>query len=217
MLITDVMQTIYRMYEGNNDTPDDTSDDYAVRLDYVNSGINLWDNQEGVLWNELYTTLTDTTDGTATIELPADFKFPSGDFVLSTGDHYTQENPANVTNLQQTNPSKHYYYITGGDGAKVLNLSVTPAADIGYSFPYYAKAHEYTDSSDEVEVQMSDPWFLIHWTLTQMYADDENTIKMAIHQPISTKKLSDMRIRNDMMAPNTSDTLSEINAFSFGR
>ena len=96
MTLQEFQDRTHVLYQGDDSTPESTSTDWAVRLNLLKAAISAWDNEKGILWNELWTQLSDAADGDKTVvastvdyDCPSDFRF-LGAYVRTTdsnGDH----------------------------------------------------------------------------------------------------------------------------------
>jgi len=76
------------LYEVDETAPSSGDEDYVVWTALLNIAIDLWENEEGMLWKELNTKLDDASDGDKTAAagdysyaLPGDFIFPVDGYV----------------------------------------------------------------------------------------------------------------------------------------
>ena len=80
MTITEVLNQIHVKYEFNVEYFDMTNEDQLVRLALVNDKINMWENEDGILWRELFTSVQDRFTDEAT--------YPVEDLILPAGTHF---------------------------------------------------------------------------------------------------------------------------------
>src|SRR3972149_11545619 len=80
------------LYEIDSTAPTAGEEDYLVWTSLLNVAKGLWENEEGVLWKELFVKLEDaatgdkTTDGTTSYTCPTDFIFPASAYIwIGTG------------------------------------------------------------------------------------------------------------------------------------
>ena len=86
--LTNAIAYLNSLYEADSTVPASTEEDYLVWTDLFNIAINLWENEEGVLWKELFVKLADAATGDKTVTaddysyaVPTDFKFPASGYV----------------------------------------------------------------------------------------------------------------------------------------
>ena len=217
---------LHILYEGDNSTPSATSSDYLTRRGLLDAGINLWESQPSILWRELYTTLADaadgtktTTDGTSAYACPTDFRFPLGylRIVDSNGDSTYYRRVKVGENMLKDNMSDtpYYYYVTGNvqDGHKV-NIHPTPSSTgLTIKYEYYKSAD--TLSATDTKFEMSDPYFAIYFALSRLLFQDGQSDKAAEAMSITDAKLSDMKMKNEMMGEYQEDRVVDL-GFSLG-
>lgn len=226
MTITNIMENVYKIYDGETGALDNDSEDFQIRLALANQAINVWETQEGMVWNELFTTESGTTaDSDYDYDLSSNFISPAGFLRIYDANNnatiYKYKRPEEFYITQDQESNTRMYTITGGDGSRVLIINPTPStasgtAGLTYKLDYYKRATTYSTGEESTEIEMSDPWFVIHWILAQLYADDENTTKLQIHQPIATQKLSNMRIRNEVNPFGNPNALQDTTWTGFG-
>lgn len=214
MNLTTFQSTIHAIYSGDSNTPDSTSGEWAVRLIYLISAINAWDTEKGILWNELYTLLSDASDGTKTVSAstlsyatPTDFRFLAG--YVETYTSTDQRTKWKVIKPEeaalyagQSNPSlsEGYVYVTGNkkDGFNI-NFSSQPTVDDTIEYPYYKDAFEPSSGSDVIE--MSDPYFAIYFALSKLHEQDGEGDRATFAMSQAESKLESMKNLN-AMAPH---------------
>jgi hypothetical protein len=215
MTLDEFQSRVHALYEQDSDSPSSGEEDYTVRTTLANDAINVWETENGVLWNELFTTLDDASDGdttttadTSAYDAPSDFKFPVG-FVkitdASTGGEtfYEQIRPED-SGLDWDEGDK-FYYVTGNKSSGYkIHLNPTPDStgdEIDYE--YYKEASELSATTDEFE--MSDPGFAVYWTLNKLQAE-EGRGGMALQ--VAMEKLRGMKTKNMMTGFNQDKHLS---------
>jgi len=200
MLIADLMRKIYKRFEKSSDEPDNTSEDYLVRLEYVNAEIEKWENEIGIEWKELFATLSGTlvngvynnNTGAGTLE---NFKRPAG-FLRIGEDKYEYVRPEQVEKEQRENPTKKIYTVTGSKGSYSIN--VYPAVSGDFTLDYRKRATTYSTGTETTEIEMSDPSFIIHGVLSQLYQDDNNNSQASVEMQIANQKMEAMKLANEM-------------------
>jgi hypothetical protein len=205
MTLTEVLQEIHVLIEKDTDYPTASEEDYLVRLALVNSAIRIWENEEGILWNELFASLADASDGDDTTEVgvssydcPTDFKFPLG--YLRIGTTPTFYNLMKLENIQihDGDTSSQYWYITGNaNSTYVYHINPTPTSVDTIQFEYYKTATLMEDGDDVIE--MSDPQFVVYWVVGELMKEEDPGLA-ADYRQIALAKLRGMKTRNIMPA-----------------
>lgn len=217
MLIIDLMRSIYKRFEKSSDEPDDTSEDYEIRLEYVNNSISRWENEMGIEWRELFDVLSGTTDanGLFSDQLAlAYFKRPAGKLKIGN-DFYEYVRPEHVEVEQDMFPSKKIYTVLGSRGS--ITIQVFPAIAAAFTLNYRKHAHRYTVSSDTVEIEMSDPEYVVHDVVGMLYLDDDNGTQANVEIQIATQKMEAMKLQNELKPFNNSNVMQDADDIAFGR
>lgn len=198
MLIAEIMNIIHVKYEFNKDYFDATSEEYGLRLMLANDKINMWENEDGILWKELYTTSTGTLDGSGEASI-TDFKLPANKLQIGD-DYYNYVSPELVQEAMIQRQTDKIFTVEGGDEAQTLRVFPNTGV-IDYSLQYYKKAHVYTDGTDTTPIEMSDPYFIVNMVVGDLYLDDGDTEKASVVTQIGTQKLEAMVSRNAALPP----------------
>lgn len=207
MTLQEFQDELHAEYQGDTDTPTSTADEWTFRLRLLKGAIREWDSEDGITWEELWTTLTDAATGDKTVvaatldyDCPTNFDFLGG-FVRtgSTGNWtYWDIIKAEKAELFK-NESVKACYVTGNQSTGyVLHFLSQPTAGDTIDYPYYKTPTVPSAVSDVIE--MSDPRFAIHFCLHKMHEIDgegDRAIK-ALRQ--AQAAMSKMRKRNIMPA-----------------
>lgn len=193
------MEEIYLDFEKSSDAPDTTSEDYLVRLRFVRKSIEKWENEQGIEWKELYGTLSQTltsgvyndNTGAGTLE---DFKRPAGHLKIGE-DKYEYVRPERVEVEQRLNESKKIYTVTGSKGS--FSINVYPVVTDSFTLNYRKDATKYYTGAESTPIEMSDPSFIIHDVLAQLYLDDDNGTQANVEIQIAAAKMDAMRLANE--------------------
>jgi hypothetical protein len=177
----------------------------------MNVAISIWEKEEGVLWKELYTTLSAAADGDKTTtaadytyDCPTDFVFVVG-FVRTvsngTSTYYRVIQPNQVSLMDDT--SGKWCYFTGNTSTGYdLNfnpgLTLTTGDTIAYE--YYKTASAVSTGTDKFE--MSDPMFAVYYALAELKKDEGDTSGFTV----ATQKLEAMKTLNNMTAEYNEET-----------
>jgi len=200
--LSDAISFINTLYESDSTAPSSGDEDYTVWTALINVAIGIWENEEGVLWDELFVKLDDASDGDKTAsagdysyDCPSDFVFPSSSYVW-IGDN-TNKTPYKVikqTELQlyENNSGNWCYFIRGSSPTLEFNPNCTVlAGTIRYN--YYKYATKMTAGTDVFE--MTDPMFVVYYVLSELKKDEGDTTAGAI----ASQKLEAMRVKNTMV------------------
>jgi hypothetical protein len=203
MTLTEALQQIHILLEKSTDYPSSTEGDYLVRKALVNNAIQVWESEEGVLWNELFATLSSddgdaqTSKDTADYDCPSEFKFPCGFLRIGT-QYYNLIRPSNVQ-TKDNDTTSHYWYVTGNANSRyTFHISPTPTeSDLDIKFDYYKSATLMEEGDDIIE--MSDPQFCVYWALYELVKDEDPSLAQD-YRDIALNKLRAMKTRNIMPA-----------------
>lgn len=217
MTESDIQDQIHYMYEGDIETPSSGDDDYTLRLGLENAAINRWENEDGMLWNELWVKVQDaadgdkTTDGSASsFDCPSDFKFP-GSYVRVGSTYYTVIPQEKVP--QYTTTTEKVCYFTGNpQNGYDLNFLTAPDSDTLY-YEYYKTADSLSDTTDIPE--MSDPYFIVYFVVSRLFELDGQTKNAMKAFQEAEARLVQMKTRN-MQAPWYQDSRVEDKGYQDG-
>lgn len=213
MTLTEYQTYLHSLYQGDGSTPSDGTDEWNHRENILAAAVGLWDD-EPVLWNELWTTLTDAADGDKTVvaatldyDMPTDFRF-LGSFVRTTdssGNHTYWEVLKPETSELYKNTSAKGVYVTGNKSAGFdLHFMQQPNAGDTINYPYYKEPSSPTLAAGVIE--MSDPWFAVYYALSKLHEHDGDGDRALMAFQVATAKLGKMKTRNMMlpsMQPNS--------------
>lgn len=205
MEISSAINQVHLLSQGNTDYPSSGEDDFALYLGFINNAIGIWQHQEGIAWNELSSTATGTlASGDATYNLPADFALPAGQVFISST-HYQYSTVAENAVTSEVDGAFKRYTITGPNGAKVLTLYPTPGSaedGLPYTLPYYKEATTFTTGAETTPLEMSDPYYAVHYAVGMVMLEDNPTVA-STHIGLANQKLMSMRIHNDVKPAGT--------------
>lgn len=208
---TNFMTYLNTLLELDSTAPVSGDEDFTVWLNLANAAVNLWENEEGMLWKELFVKLADASDGDKTsavgdwsYTVPTNFKFPNSAYVwLGTG---VDKVPYKIIRqeefqLYETNSDKWCYFLL--DPTPTLefnpNLTIPNAKTISYN--YYKTATALTTGSSTFE--MSDPMFAVYYALAELTKEEGNAQSLSI----ATQKLEAMKTKNEMGGYFQSDAI----------
>jgi len=222
-IITDLdsaIDYINTLYESDSTAPSSGDEDYAVWTALLNIAVNLWENEEGMLWNELFVKLADASDGDKTTsagdtsyDVPSDFRFPASGYVwLGSGTSKTAYKVIKQEEIQlyENTTSNWCYFLMDGSPTLEFNPNLTITGGYTISYNYYKNATKLTTGSDTFE--MSDPMFAVYYVLSELRRDEGD----ALSASIATQKLEGMKTRNVMPTWFQSDNLMNKTDAGFG-
>lgn len=197
---SEIIDLVYSMYEGDQDTWAATSDEYLTARRYSKAAILRWEYESGVLWKELFTSLSKasigdktTSVGDYTYTCPTDMRIPpKGDEF--TPDYVWVDNTpyivVPVSKVQQLKTSgDNFCYFTGNtkDGFTLnFNPNITMVAGT-LAYDYYKTATYFTATTSSTE--MENPMYLVHYILARFYKNDG----------LSGEATQEMQIAEDML------------------
>lgn len=189
MTYADLFEAYYTQYRLESDTPASTDDEYIVGMRLANEAVSRWENYDGTLWKELFTTLQDSaqvspalvttvTTNDSTYTAPTDMRKAGGNVrILGTdGNTVRTYKVIDQQEVQFKGDQTQFAYFTG-DPTNGFVLHLNPAPDAGISgleidYDYYKKATRFTTGTDETE--MSQPYFIVHRMLANRFRGSRN-------------------------------------------
>lgn len=199
--LDDAVDYLNALYESDSTAPGSSDEDYTVWTALFNIGINIWENEEGVLWRELFVFLADASTGdkttaaaTNSYDVPDDFVFPASGFVwLGTGTAKTAYQVIAKEEMQLgSSGTGHWCYFTGSKLEFNPNVNMIGGETINYE--YYKTADKLTTGADTFE--MGDPMFVVYYALSELKKEEGNSDEVLI----ASQKLEAMKTKNMMGA-----------------
>lgn len=216
-LITDVddaIEYLNSLLELDSDPPTSGDEDYSLWLSLFNVGMGIWENEEGVLWKELFVKLADAATGDKTTSagdysyaVPTDFRFPASGYVwLGSGTNKTAFKviPQEKVQLYENNSDNWCYFLLDTSPTLEFNPNCNIVGSQTISYNYYKNATKLTTGTDTFE--LSDPFFLIYYALSELTKEEGNQEALNI----ATQKLESMRLRNTSPAWYQSDSFDGV-------
>lgn len=207
MTLTQFQNTLHSLYQGDVEYPTSADDEWTHRTNLLAVSIAAWDNEKGVLWNELWKMHSDG-DGDLTVvaatldyDCATDFRFPGG-FVRTTdaaGNHTYWEviRPEKAELWLGSGAAKCYFTGNAATGFDLHFIS-QPTAGHTIDFPYY-KDPAVVDGASEV-IEMSDPYFAIYFSLSKLHEIDGEGDRAVKALQEAQARLNAMKTRNIMPA-----------------
>jgi len=220
MTKTQLLQYVHRTYINDTNYPSSSDDDYLLRVDFADMAINVWGAESGIEWNELVDRAYSETlvNATATYNLPADFVYPIGYVRL-----YQDGTPTLIPLIraerehlhEAADSSEKRAWITGTQGAYVLNIAPTPTTDNGMAgqtvkLDHYREPALLSALGDSAKLEMPDPWFVYHFVLGKLYSADEDFTQATYHNQLAQQKLQDMRVKNQAVPIGQDNTAPDV-------
>lgn len=221
--LSDLQDRINVLISNDSDTPDNTDDEWTVRLSLINQSIGKWETQD-VLWRELWTTYThaatiaDSDDDYVTTI--TDMRFPGGYVKLTLNGVVNYVQVISPEEYQTYAGSARVVYFTGNNAdGWTLNLGWTPATSDGtvgatISFPYYKTATRLSATTDISEVP--DPNFIVYdVAATKSLVEGKNNL----FSVFSTEALNiqdRMRTMNELKAPYQDSYIEDVDSLNHG-
>jgi hypothetical protein len=211
-----ILNKIHEKYEGSVDYPELGSDDYELRLALCNQRIEQWQD-ENTNWRELYANSQDAEDGdlvTASeiilYDCPSNFLRISS-FIKINDVVYEYIDQDEVLEEQTYPTGKRYFYLTGGYGSYVINLSHDPEGEYPILYMYYKEATQLVDAEDIPE--MSRTAFIIHGVLADLYEQDNRNDMVEYYNNKADEVMEQMVIQNEMSPQGQN---FEVEGYGFG-
>lgn len=215
--LTDAVKKLNTLYNSSSTPPNPGEEDYLIWTDLLSAAISLWENEEGMLWNQLFVKLADaadgdkvTTTGTSYVT-PTNFKFPNSAYVY-LGDG-TQKTAFKVlkqqdVSLYANDTGNWCYFLLDTTPTLEFNPNLTLTAGQTISYNYYKYANDVATGTDKFD--MSDPMFAVYYALSELKKEEGDISALQI----ATQKLEAMKTLNYMTAENQENTT--INAVGAG-
>lgn len=208
------------LYNSSSTPPTSGEEDYIVWTSLANIAISVWENEEGMLWNELFVKLQSaaTGDKTTTADdysyaVPTDFRFPaSGTVWVGSG---TSKTPFRVikqveVQLVENDSSNWCYFMMDGSPTLEFNPNCTLSTGDDINYNYYKSATTMTTGSSAFD--MSDPMFCVYFALAELKKEEGNSGELNI----ASQKLMAMKSKNEMPSYFQADQLTNNSDDGFG-
>lgn len=200
-----IFTNYYTLYRAESQTPASTDDEYTIALRLVNDAVQRWANYDGTFWKELFTNLTDASDGDKTTvaaqkeyDCPTDFREAGGFVTITNSNNATTNIPIiNVQDAQFKDAESSYAYFYGNpkDGYKVYINPAPTVTGQTINYVYYKKHSTYTTGTDTTEVPNA--WFLVHHALANRFRASRNWSAYQTAKRDAEDILMTMKLDND--------------------
>jgi hypothetical protein len=169
--------------------------------------------EEGMLWNELYTTLAGAADGTKTTTtgtwsyaVPTKFVFPNAAYVwIGTGTSKVAVKVIEQADKQlyENNSDPWCYFLKNPTPMLYFNPNwVVPTGTLNYE---YYKTPTLMSAGEDI-IEMSDPMFVVYYTVNELNKDTGDQSAGVI----ATQKMEAMKTKNAMGSPNEPTTVNSL-------
>lgn len=216
MTLDEFQTYVHALFRGDGNTPSDGTTKWNHRENLLHVAINLWDGQK-ILWNELWTTLTDAVDGdktvvanTLTYDMPTNFRF-LGSYVRTTsssGQHtfYEVIHPQDAEKYKNTTTRRCF---VSGNKKSGYDLTFLQQPTVGetINYPYYKEPTNPTAAADVIE--MDDPFFAVYFTLANLQSQTGAGDKANTSYAIAEQKLNNMKTRNIMLPHDQTNNVKD--------
>lgn len=222
--LTNAIASLNALYEGDSTPPAAGEEDFIVWTALLNLAVNLWENEEGVLWKQLFVKLADAADGDKTTtagdysySTPSNFVFPASGYVwLGSGTAKTPYKiiPQSDLQLYENSTGNWCYFLMDTTPTLEFNPNCTLNTGDTISYNYYKDATGFTAASTGAETfDMSDPGFAVYYALSELKKEEGDTSALSI----ATQKLEAMKTKNVMPADWEELSIRPKTSRGFGR
>lgn len=202
--LDDAITYLNTLYNGSSTAPTSGEEDYIVWTSLMNVAVSLWENEEGMLWKQLFVKLADAADGTKTTTagnysytVPTNFVFPSSGYVWTgSGTNKTAYKVLRQEDVQlfENDSGNWCYFLMDTSPTLEFNPNCTLTTGYTISYNYYKTATAVASGADTFD--MSDPMFAVYYALSELKKEEGDTSALTI----ATQKLEAMRTKNVMPA-----------------
>jgi hypothetical protein len=207
MTIQDLLNKVHVRFEKNTDYPDTSSDDFVVRLGYLDDAITMWEKEarEGVQWKPLKKAASIAAAGNGNDPQPADFleflKAEGKAAIISDGTNEWREVSAQDGNRAVQDGATDPYIFWREAG----NIRTLPAITGTITFPYLRKATRYPLGTEITAIEIEDEKFLQEFIVAMLYLDDDNLSQYQAHMNNAKDILSTMKYNAICSHPDEND------------
>ena len=216
-----ILRIVYSLTEGDADGWETTSDEYLAARIYANAAIVKWEFYDNTVWRELWTTLTDASDGTKTLtagtyayDCPTDMRRP-GSFIRTGGTTFWDLiKVENLAKYADTNGK--FCWFTGSVKAGFkLNFNPNEVLATGnlIEYEYYKQATTFTAITSTSEVP--DPYFIVYYVLARIVKNDGEDNTEELQE--ADDRLETMRVANMSGYFDVENTIEETRGEGFGK
>lgn len=218
--LDDFISYVNTLYNTSSTAPTSGEEDYIVWTALANIAVSVWENEDGILWSELFVKLADAATGDKTTSagdfsysVPTDFKFPASGIVwVGSGTNKTAYKviKQHDVQLRETDRENWCYFLLDGSPTLEFNPNLTIGGGETISYNYYKNATKLTTGTSTFE--MSDPMFAVYMTLAELKKEEGNSGELAM----ASQKLEAMKTKNIMPTWNEEDSFLNNAEVGFG-
>lgn len=197
--VSSIQSKISAIVDQSTTAPTDSTDEYALRLSFINRAIEEFNNAYDfeILRKIQYVSITGVSQGS--ISLPMDFRkmaaFPRvWSTGVSTGEEWSQINPETSG---QYDVSDHYYYILGNRGAGYTMIwnPATLASGATLQIQYFSYATSLASPADNVVLDSTN--FVVDRTIAYIFQTRNDTRYRLFEQSAREALLINIDNQND--------------------
>ena len=218
--LEDAIEYLNSLYEADSTAPASGEEDFTVWTSLMNIAVDIWENEEGMLWRELFVKLADAADGDKTTSagdnsyaVPTNFRFPASAYVwLGTGSNKTPYKIIKQEDVQiyENDRGNWCYFLLDTSPTLEFNPNLTMNGSETISYNYYKTATALTTGASVFE--MSNPMFAVYYALSELKKEEGDTSALSI----ANQKLEAMKTRNSMPSWLQEDSLLSPMSDGFG-
>lgn len=208
MTLQQFQDILHSLYQGDTDAPTSTDTAWTHRVNLLKAAIGAWNGEKGILWNELFTMLSDASDGDKTVvadtleyDCPVNFRFPGGfvrTFATGGASTYWKVMSPQKAELIQGQALNVCFFTGNANSGYTLHFVSQPQAGHTIDYPYYKTPFEPSSAAHVLE--MSDPYFAVYFVLSKLHEIDGEGDRAIKAFNEAAAKLSGMRTTNEMPA-----------------
>lgn len=177
----------YVQYRTEAITPNSTDDEYIIFTGIANEAINRWANYDNTFWKELWQTLQIAGDGDLQLVAgqneyvaPDDMRIAGGKIRIFDSNGATRLRIPIIEpqDAQFMSDTAKYAFFTGDPNngfTLTINGDITSDLDgLNMNYVYYRKPDLLTQGGTGDLVQMSQPYFIVHRSLSTRFRGSRN-------------------------------------------
>lgn len=204
MTLDQFQATLHALYQGDNNTPTSSEDDYTYRTSLLQAAIDDWNDEKGIMWAELAKWNTDsqtqTTNGvTKVFACYSDFVLPGGYILLKNADGTVYAKidviPPQKAQLYKASGSQAAYFTGNDKDGHNLNFINAPISGYTIDYPYYKAPYKPASGSQIIEMQK--PMFAVYTALSKLHEQDGEGDRALLALQKANNAMASMRINND--------------------
>lgn len=176
MTLDDIQSSIAGIVDQNPDTADISTDDYALRTNYINRALREWG--EIGQWQTLYRQFNgnvSTESGNASIALPTDFRKLASYPHIVNPDTANEEFPEVLPQDDQLDYNDHRVWIMGSpNGGYIMRVhGTTLSSGASFMVPYYACTASLASPANKADIP--NPDYLVQRAVAYLWEGREDS------------------------------------------